>query len=101
MQVFDNFVLPIPSLLTVPGLASVLETSDEECDNPLPRVLEHVAGEDSDVSEEEEILNRFNNLRGTTSRSTSMEETEYKGKIKGLRAEDGVDDRNHVEGIHP
>ena len=29
-------------------------------------------------------MTRLNNLRGTTSRSRSMEETEYKGKIKGL-----------------
>ena len=86
MQVFDDFVLPKPSLLTVPGLASVLETSEEEGENHRPCVLEHGAGEDSDISEEEEeILNRFNNLRGTTSRSTIMEEPDFLGKVKGLR----------------
>ena len=49
-------------------------------------MLEQLADEDSYISEEEEeILNRLNNLCGNTSTSTSMEETKYKGKVNGLR----------------
>ena len=37
----DEFVLPIPSLLTVPGLSAVLETSEEEIESSELEVIAH------------------------------------------------------------
>ena len=83
-------VLPLPSLLTVPGLAAVLETSEEEIVDASPTFTvgeekEDEAGDQAeeagDQAEEAELLKRLQNLRG----GPSMDENHYKERVKALR----------------
>ena len=82
-------VLPIPSLLSVPGLAAVLETSEEELDEirevKVSSLSNEIGQEEGDEAgeqaEEAELLRRLQNLRG----SASMDEAHYKERVKALR----------------
>ena len=86
----SSAVLPIPSLLSVPGLAAVLETSEEELVetrevNDSPLLTNEIGLEEGDEAgeqaEEAELLRRLQNLRG----SASMDEVQYKERVKALR----------------
>ena len=88
----DDQDLPIPSVLTVHGLSSLLELSDEEeldvelkSEEEIPANKVKPFGVKSSANnsdEEEELQQRLNRLRDSTS---SMDETEYKNKLKELR----------------
>ena len=88
----DDQDLPIPSVLTVHGLSSLLELSDEEeLDVELKSEEEisankvkpfGVKSSANNSDEEEELQQRLNRLRDSTS---SMDETEYRNKLKELR----------------
>ena len=69
-------VLPIPSLLTVPGLAAVLESCEEEGSEEA--VALHITSDNSE--EEEELLTRLRNLK-----NSGMDEELYQQKVKDLR----------------
>ena len=94
----DEFVLPIPSLLTVPGLSAVLETSEEEIESSELEVIAHqpasantldrdsnqgpnvVSCPASTNSSEEDLRLRLRNLI-----NPNMEETDFKESMKELR----------------
>ena len=88
----DDQDLPIPSVLTVHGLSSLLELSDEEELDVELKSEEEIAANKvkpfgvkssaNNSDEEEELQQRLNRLRDSTS---SMDETEYKNKLKELR----------------
>ena len=69
-------VLPIPSLLTVPGLAAVLESCEEEGNEEA--VALHTTSDN--LEEEEELLARLRNLK-----NSGMDEGLYQQKVKDLR----------------
>ena len=86
----SSAVLPISSLLSVPGLAAVLETSEEELVetrevNDSPLLTNEIGLEERDEAgeqaEEAELLRRLQNLRG----SASMDKVQYKERVKALR----------------